>query len=235
MKTKLAIIFALCVLAFPGNAAAQDGGSINVEGIEVHLPDLNNPRDQEKLKERAKQCVKTMNSYITSMTKQAERDGRGEMHPTMDERRDFRKAALTCFLNNGDSIILEGVKTAPPLMEISTKRGSSITYNTRPVKQYFTNLIRLITSGRYTELKITSSDIGNMDCTNIQQVGSRYQCIVCFRQEFIGRRGEVTAIHDHDTKCVTVWFEVIHTQWGDEVEPRLGDTKVTETDGTTRN
>ena len=95
------------MFTMPYYAVAQDGGSIEVEGINVHLPDLGNPRDQEKLKERAKQCVKTMNSYITSMTKKQERDGRGEMHPTMVERKDFRKAALTCFLNNGDSVVIE--------------------------------------------------------------------------------------------------------------------------------
>ena len=233
MKTNLLIIsLVLCALTQTNSLMAQSDNSIDVDGIIIHIPDLNNREDQEKLKMRAKQCVRTMNSYVTSMTKKAERDGRGEVHPTLQERRDFRAAALTCFINNGDSIIFDGVKTSPAMMEISTKRGSTITYNHRTVKQYFTNLINLIKNGRYTDLSITSSDIPQMKCTNIQRVGNKYQCIVCFTQKFVGRRGEITVTNDNDVKCTTVWF-VTEPDTG-EIEARLGDTKVTETDGQTR-
>lgn len=227
MKTKTsiaaAIIIAL-VVALPQIAAAQ----ITVDGITVQLPDLNNPAHQELLKQRAKECVRQMNTYITSMTKKSERDVNGEMHPTAQDRNDFRQAALELFLENGDSITLSnGVKGAPALMETSNVKTGFV--NSRPVKDYFQRLINYIVRGTYTEVTITSTEIENMDATNIVKVGDRYQCVVTYYQDFIGRRGEIRAYADRTKKQIVVWFVPYHSPYGDEVVPRLGDVSAKET------
>lgn len=219
----VAILFALA-MASTHIASAQ----IVVDGITVQLPDLNNPVHQELLKQRAKECVRQMNTYITSMTKKSVRDGNGEMHPSVQDRNEFRRAALELFLENGDSITLSnGVKGAPALMETSNVRTGFV--NKRPVKDYFQRLINLITRGTYTEVTITSTDIENMDATNIVKVGDRYQCVVTYYQDFIGRRGEISAYADRTKKQIVVWFVPYHSPYGDEVVPRLGDVSAKET------
>ncbi len=219
------IIVLFVALIMPSAVNAQQ---MIVDGITIQLPDLNNPRHQELLKQRAKECVRQMNTYITSMTKKAERDANNELHPTLQDRNDFRTAALELFLDNGDSITLSnGVKGAPALMETSNGRTGFV--NSRPVKDYFLRLINMIIRNTYTEVKITSTDIENMDATNLVKVGDRYQCVVTYYQDFVGRRGEIKAYADRTKKQIVVWFVPYHSPYGDEVVPRLGDISAKET------
>lgn len=195
-------------------------------GIEIRLPDVNNIADQKLLQQRAKECVKQMNDYITSMTA-SQING----HPTLNDRYKFRKAALELFLNNGDSIMLaNGAKGAPVQMETTSVNSSGKTIKTtRPVKVYFDRLINLIKKGTYTDVKITSTDIENMDATSIKEVGGKYQCVVSYSQDFIGRRGEITAYADRTKKTIVVWFVPEETIWGLEFIPKLGDIAAGET------
>ena len=81
----------LCFNALQAQNTILDGG------IEIRLPDVNNAADQKLLQQRAKECVKQMNDYITSMTAK-QING----HPTLNDRYKFRKAALELFLNRDD-------------------------------------------------------------------------------------------------------------------------------------
>lgn len=221
MKKIILTLIALCLIVFHNNAKAQ----LIVDGIEVILPDVTNPVHQKLMQQRAKECVKQMNDYISSMTAK-QING----HPTLTDRYEFRKAALDLFLDNGDSIHLGNIVVAPAMMETTSKNSLGKTIKTtRPVKVYFDRLIDLIKKGTYTEVTITSTEIENMDVTNIQKVNGRWQCVVSYTQTFIGRRGEMTAYADKTKKTVTVWFVSQHTIWGDEIVPRLGDVAAGET------
>ena len=230
MKTYIStLMIAALISVFPLFAAAQN--SIDVDGIDVRLPNLNNANDQQLLQQRAKECVRQMNTYISSMTKKQSRDNNGELHPTLQDRQDSKMAALELFLENGDSIMLSnGVKGAPALMETTSRNSSGrVISTTRPVKIYFKRLIDLIIGGKYTDVTITSTDIENMDVTNIVQVGNRYQCVVTYTQDFIGRRGEISAYADRTKKQIVVWFVFYDSPWGREIVPRLGDISCKET------
>ncbi|MBQ9213116.1 MAG: hypothetical protein IJ150_04160 [Bacteroidales bacterium] len=204
----------------------QAQNTILDNGIEIRLPDVNNAADQKLLQQRAKECVKQMNDYISSMTA-SQING----HPTLLDRYKFRKAALELFLFNGDSIELSnGTKSAPVQMETTSVNSSGKTIKTtRPVKVYFDRLINLIKKGTYTDVKITSTDIEGMDVTNIKKVGNRYQCVVSYSQDFIGRRGELMTYADRTKKTITVWFVAEETIWGMEFIPKLGDIAAGET------
>ncbi|MDD6000817.1 MAG: hypothetical protein PUC50_01350 [Bacteroidales bacterium] len=218
-KIIIALGIALCCNALHAQAP--------IEGIEIRLPDINNEADQKLLQQRAKECVKQMNNYISSMTAK-QING----HPTWQDRYKFREAALELFLNNGDSIELNnGIKGAPVMMETTSANTSGRTIKTtRPVKVYFTRLLEnIIKKGIYTEVIITSTDIEVMDVTNIKKVGDRYQCVVSYSQDFIGRRGEITTYADRTKKTITVWFIAEKTIWGDELVPKLGDIAAGET------
>lgn len=220
---KIIIIILGIVLCFN---VLQAQNTIFDGDIEIRLPDVNNVADQKLLQQRAKECVKQMNDYITSMTAK-QING----HPTLNDRYKFRKTALELFLNGGDSIVLDnGVKGAPVMMETTSTNSSGKTIKTtRPVKVYFDRLIDLIRKGTYTEVKITSTDIESMDVTNIKKVGDRYQCVVSYSQDFIGRRGELKAYADRTKKTITVWFVAEETIWGTELVPKLGDIAAGET------
>ncbi len=219
-KTIIALGIALCC-----NALHAQTTIIN-EGIEIRLPDVNNEADQKLLQQRAKECVKQMNDYITSMTAK-QING----HPTLSDRFKFRKAALELFLNNGDSIELNnGIKGAPVMMETTSVNASGKSIKTtRPIKVYFERLINLIQKGTYTDVTITSTDIEAMDVSKMQKVGDRYQCVVSYSQDFIGRRGEITTYADRTKKTITVWFVTEKTIWGEELVPKLGDIAAGET------
>lgn len=197
-----------------------------IEGIEIRLPDINNEADQKLLQQRAKECVKQMNNYISSMTAK-QING----HPTLSDRYKFRKAALELFLNNGDSIELNnGIKDAPVMMETTNINSSGKTIKTtRPVKVYFDRLINLIQRGTYTEVTITSTDVEFMEITDIKDVQGRYQCVVSYSQHFEGKRGEIKTYADRTKKTITVWFVVEKTIWGNELVPKLGDIAAGET------
>lgn len=228
MKTIIWILVMAAAFSFPSFSAAQ---TMNVDGIEVRLPDLKNPDDQRLLQQRAKECVRQMNTYITSMTMKSARDDNGKMRPTLQDRNDCRAAALELFLENGDSIRLSnGVMCSPALMETTSVNSlGRVIATTRPVKVYFSRLIDMITRGKYTDVSITSSDIESMYVTNIQKVGDRYQCVVTYTQDFIGKRGEIKAYADHTKKQIVVWFVYYDSPWGKEIVPRLGDISCKET------
>ncbi len=234
MNKFLFILIAVCIFGFPHVSTAQNGDDIGddiVLGI-LRLPDLQNEADQQLLKQRAKECVKQMNSYITSMTKKAERDEDGEMHPTRQDREDRRLAALQLFLNDGEPIILpDGTVGKPVQMETSVINQGRTTTKRQPVKDYFTRLINLIYGNPpyYAELTITSCDIESMDVTNIQRVGDKYECVVTYYQDFIGRRPDFRSYADWTKKQIKVFFVPIISPWGDEIVPRLGDISVKET------
>lgn len=220
-KVLITLIIALCF-----NALHAQNTIIN-EGIEIRLPDVNNEADQQLLQQRAKDCVKQMNDYITLMTA-TPKDG----HPTVNDRYKFRKAAITLFLNEGDSIDLgNGIKGAPIMMETTSKNSKGRTIKTtRPVKEYFDRLIRLIVDKRiYTDVTIISTDIEAMDVTNIKKVGDRYQCVVSYYQDFIGRRGDLKVYADRTKKTITVWFVYEEDIFGKELIPKLGDIAAGET------
>lgn len=231
MKTIQTILIAVCCFGFTLVATAQNDNDIDIEIL--RLPDLQNESDQALLRQRAKECVKQMNSYITSMTKQAQRDDEGEMHPTRQDREACRLAALELFMNNGEAIILpDGTWGKPVQMETSVIRGSSTTTKRQAVKDYFTRLIKLVegTPPYYAELKITSCDIESMDVTKIEKVGDKFQCVVTYYQDFVGRRPDFRSYADWTRKKIVVNFVPIHSPWGDEVVPRLGDISVIETE-----
>lgn len=220
-KLLITLSIALCFNALQAQTTIVDAG------IEINLPDVNNEADQKLLQQRAKECVKQMNDYISSMTA-TPKNG----HPTVNDRYKFRKAAIALFLNEGDSITLEnGIKGAPVMMETTSKSSKGRTIKTTyPVKVYFDRLINLIIEKRvYTDVIITSTDIEAMDVTSIKKVGDRYQCVVSYSQEFIGRRGELKVYADRTKKTITVWFVVERTIWGDELIPKLGDIAAGET------
>ena len=217
----LTIIIALSTIS----SYAQD--EIVVDSIKIRLPDINNEADRRLLQQRAKECVKQMNDYITSMTASPVNG-----HPTVKDRYKFRKAALNLFLGNGDSIELaNGIKTAPVMMETTSINSSGKKIKTtRPVKVYFDRLINLIAKGTYTDVKITSTNIEGMDVTNIRKdEEGRYQCVVSYSQDFIGRRGEVKVYADRTKKTITVYFVTEKTILGDELVPKLGDIAAGET------
>lgn len=200
------------------------------DGISIRIPDISDPHDHPLFEQRAKECVREMNTYITSMTMKSKKDNSGRMRPTLQDRSDCRSAALELFLDNGDSIRLaSGVKGAPALMEVTNLK----TGNTKKpaVKKYFSNLIDLIRNGTYTDVSVTSSDIESMDITSIRKVGDRYQCVVTYTQDFIGKRGELLKYADRTKKQIVVWFVFIENPYGEkEPVPRLGDIRATETE-----
>ena len=224
MKKILMLLIVFWTFEFSLVSVAQN--TINVNGIEVRMPNVNNDADQKLLQQRAKECVKQINDYISSMTAK-QIDG----HPTFADRDSFRVNALKLFLQNGDSIELtNGVKTAPAMMETTSLNSQGRTiHTTRPIKDYFQRLINMIKKGTYTDVKITSTDIEGMDVSSIQQVGDRFQCVVSYSQDFIGKRGEIKAYADRTKKTITVWFVVEKSIWGNDLVPRLGDIAADET------
>lgn len=231
MKNFIYILTAVMVSVFSHTAAAQADRTIDIDGIEARLPDIKNPDDQKLLQQRAKECVRLMNTYITSMTMKTRRNDEGKMRPTLQDRKDCRDAALELFLENGDSIMLTGgVRCSPVLMETTSVNSSGrVIATTRPVKVYFNRLIDMITQGKYTDVSITSSDIESMYVTDIRPDGNRFQCVVTYTQNFIGKRGEIMAYADQTTKRIVVWFEFYDSPWGKEIVPRLGDISCEET------
>lgn len=229
MKTIIQVIVSVYICIFSQICTAQ------IDDDKFRWPqNMSNIQDQELFKQRAKECVRMMNTYITSMTKEQSLK-KGLMRPTTQDRWDSRAAALTLFLENGEPIRIvseDGRETyvAPVLMEVSN--ANTHTTKTDPVKDYFQHLIELITKKppRYTSVTIASSAIESMDVTSIKPVGNRYQCVVSYTQEFIGKRGEVAVYSDITKKQIVVWFVPQINPYGDKVPvPRLGDISCQET------
>lgn len=170
---------------------------------------------EEMIKRRAAEKVAQMNDYISFMASKKK---------STENRKYYKKKALNLFMGKGFSYKEDGVEKDGVMMETSSLNRSSV--NHKLMREYFDNLISL----KYTEVKITSTEIANIKVSNLQQIDENlYVCTCQYDQAFVGYRDDRPVYKDITTKRIKCYVYAEDTEDGKEYVILLGDVTALET------
>lgn len=193
--------------------------------------------DTAAVKNRCRQEVAMLNSYIEGMARKGRSDA---------SKQDLKNSALTLFINDGKAYteIIErknGERTVEihkdgvmmQLSKLIKKRinnrliEETLEYN-KPIGNYFDALIKF----PYYSVEIQTTEIKDMQVGEIYQLNDgQYVCSVYFDQKFVGKMKDGRTYQDITHKYVICYVDVVHTPTGkNEYFVRLGDIKVGHTD-----
>lgn len=147
------------------------------------------------------------------------------------DRFKFKESAILLFAGQGKPYTYAGVYHNPASMEVTyLNTVGRVSKSTKPMTDYFANLIRLATSGRYTSCEITFTDVYDMKVSSLRQLpDGTYTCSVTYVQYTNNQRKDGSAYIDETEKTITCYIEVDDTINGKEFVVRLGDVKANET------
>lgn len=173
------------------------------------------------LRRRAAEKVAQFNDYVAFI---------GSKKKPMATRQAYRTRALNLFcgrgnayteyLDNNTSVEREGVS----MQTTSVNRPGRPT--TSLMRDYLTRLSRL----NYTDVQISSTDIANIQVSNLQKVDDNlYVCTCYFEQAFTGYRDGVPVYKDITRKRIKCYVYQEETVDGTEYIVLLGDATATDT------
>lgn len=169
---------------------------------------------QDLLRNRAAQKVGQMCDYIEFMAN-PEND--------LETRSYYCDKALNLFINRGNAYEEDGIMKEGVLMEVSSvNRKSKLP---KLMKKYFIGLMNL----KYQKVVIESTDVSEIEVSNLREVDNYYVCTCYFEQAFCGYRDGRPVYRDITRKKVKCYIYVEQTERGEEYIVMLGDTTVTET------
>lgn len=179
------------------------------------IPDLNNPKEREKLEQTAKDQVEYFINCLERITDQ---------NYGIDKRRRKIKDALDLFIGEGYPFKLDDIEQEAVKIEITSTTKSDTTYY---IRHYLHNLCD-IADKYYTYVSIKAVDV--LKCSDIKQYNDTlYVCTVSFTQKFFARRGEVSQYADYTRKHVKVFLMPGYDNEGYGLVAKLGDVSASET------
>ncbi|MDE5997775.1 MAG: hypothetical protein K2G77_06160 [Muribaculaceae bacterium] len=175
-------------------------------------------RSNNDVKRRAAERVALLQDYIAFMA---------DKKNDKETREYYKKKALPLFVGRGyeyeeNGITKDGVKMQTTSINTNTTKSSLM-------REYFQRLINL----RYSDVKITSSDIVDMKVSDLKKIGNnRYVCTVQYVQKFYGfRDGELVYGPDITTKRIICYIEAEEIEGGKtEYIMQLGDVEAVQTE-----
>ena len=168
------------------------------------------------VKRRAAERVALLQDYIAFMA---------DKRDNKETREYYKKKALPLFVGRGyeeNGITKDGVKMQTTSINTNATKSALM-------REYFQRLINL----RYSDVKITSSDIVDMKVSDLKKIGNnRYVCTVQYVQKFYGfRDGELVYGPDITTKRITCYIEAEEIEGGKtEYIMQLGDVEAVQTE-----
>ena len=173
---------------------------------------------EEMIKRRAAEKVAQMNDYISFMASKKK---------STEDRKYYKTKALNLFMGKGNSYEEEGVKKEGVTMETTSINRKSIkTVNLSLMRDYYDRIIRL----KYSDVKITSTEIADIKVSNLQQIDDNlYVCTCQYDQAFVGYRDGKPAYKDITTKRIKCYVYAEDTEDGFEFVILLGDVTALET------
>ena len=169
------------------------------------------------VKRRATERVALLQDYIAFMASKKK---------TESTREYYRKKALPLFIGRGYEYEENGVTKDGVMMQTTSINTNATKSNL--MRDYFQRLINL----RYSDVKITSSDIVDMKVSDLKKIGNnRYVCTVQYVQKFYGfKDGQLVYGPDITTKRITCYVEAEETEDGTEYIMQLGDVEAVQTE-----
>lgn len=165
---------------------------------------------------RAAEKVKQMCDYIEFIA---------NPENNRDIRAKYKGKAVRLFMANCEPYNEDGVQKKGVSMEITSTLRTRTTR--RLMKDYFIGLMNM----RYDKVKIQSSDIHDIQLSNLQKVDENtYVCTAVFIQVFIGYRDGKPVYGDRTKKSVKCYVFREETVEGDEYIVKLGDTRALSTE-----
>ena len=169
----------------------------------------------EMIKRRAAEKVAQMNDYISFMASKKK---------SVENRKYYKTKALNLFMGKGYSYEENGIEKSGVMMEITSVNRTSVSH--KLMRDYFDNLISL----KYTDVKITSTEIANIKVSNLQQIDENlYVCTCQYDQAFVGYRDGRPIYKDVTTKRIKCYVYAEDTEDGTEFIIMLGDVTALET------
>ena len=170
---------------------------------------------EEMIKRRAAEKVAQMNDYISFMASKRK---------STENRKYYKTKALNLFMGKGFSYEENGVEKDGVMMETSSVNRTSVNHSL--MRDYFDRVIRL----RYSDVKITSTEIADIKVSNLQQIDENlYVCTCQYDQAFVGYRDGKPAYKDITTKRIKCYVYAEDTEDGLEYIILLGDVTALET------
>lgn len=170
---------------------------------------------EEMIKRRAAEKVAQMNDYISFMASKKK---------STENRKYYKTKALNLFMGKGYSYEEEGVEKEGVTMETTSTNRKSV--NLSLMRDYYDRVIRL----RYSDVKITSTEIADIKVSNLQQIDENlYVCTCQYNQAFVGYRDGKPVYKDITTKRIKCYVYAEDTEDGFEYVILLGDVTALET------
>lgn len=170
---------------------------------------------EEMIKRRAAEKVAQMNDYISFMASKKK---------STENRKYYKTKALNLFMGKGYSYEEEGVEKEGVTMETTSTNRKSV--NLSLMRDYYDRVIRL----RYSDVKITSTEIADIKVSNLQQIDENlYVCTCQYDQAFVGYRDGKPVYKDITTKRIKCYVYAEDTEDGFEYVILLGDVTALET------
>lgn len=167
-------------------------------------------QDDNVIKRRIPEVFGQLNDYISLIA---------DKKQSLKKKLYYKEKALNLFIGKGYEYEEDGVKKEGVILEVASKNRKQ----TRRllIRNFLDNLINRLDD--YTDVKITSTEIGNIKLSELIQVGTNWEGECDFNQVFEGMRDGRPVYRDITTKRIKCYVTAEDTEDGWEYIIKLGN------------